>query len=98
MDTALRIFMIGALALLGTARCDSPARPAQRTPYGRYQVVSGLVGGYVNADGHQYGAFIRIDTETGRTWIYRGETEGWFPLNENRIGTSADLPAPQLDK
>ncbi|HEV8132491.1 MAG TPA: hypothetical protein VGQ81_14680 [Acidobacteriota bacterium] len=87
MRTILRVVVIAGVVLLGTTKCDSAGRPS-----GRYQVVYGLIGGYTRSDGQQFGAFVRIDTVTGQTWIYRGEITGWLPIDEHRIGDWRDLP------
>ena len=81
MKTALRLTTLAFLILFGTAKCDTAGAAARP---GRYQVVYGEIGGYTSTDGHQYGAFIKIDTVTGDTWIYRGEIQGWMGMSTFR--------------
>ena len=98
----LRIVLIAAmLSLVCSASSPAARQTAQRiptgpSPCGRYQLFQGSWGmsGSARED-----VLLRIDTETGRTWIYfKAATtagslkEGWVELQEWQQGASASLP------
>ena len=77
MRIAVRLLIVALVALATTGGvADEPTRASSgtRTPCGKYQLFQATFrsGGYVDgkfSSGEEVGLF-KIDTDTGKTWIY----------------------------